>query len=259
MTSKPAANSPGLAPELTIAGPIATITLRRPDLANRLDPEDLDLIRAHIREVNARREVLVLRLCAEGRQFCAGFNIGRMAQGNVGAIFEALTNEMELARPVTIAAINGGLYGGATDLALACDLRIGVDTTQMFVPAARLGLLFYRGGLQRYVSRLGLNVAKKLLLTAATFDAEQMLACGFLDTVVAPESLREEVDRVSEELAGMAPLALLGMKKHLNRIAAGTLDVAEFERDVAQADASHDLREGARAWKEKRKPVFLGE
>jgi enoyl-CoA hydratase len=259
MTSTPAAHSPGFAPELTLAGPIATITLRRPDMANRLDPEDLDTLRGFIRDVNARREVLVLRLCAEGRQFCAGFNIGRMADGNVGASFEALANELEQARPVTIAAINGGVYGGATDLALACDFRIGVDTTQMFVPAARLGLLFYRGGLQRYVSRLGLNVAKKLLLAAATFDAAQMHACGFLDTVVAPAALREETDRLSAELAGMAPLALLGMKKHLNRFAVGTLDAAEFERDVAQADASSDLREGALAWQEKRKPVFRGE
>jgi enoyl-CoA hydratase len=259
MTSKPAAHSPGLAPDLTITGPIATITLRRPDMANRLEPEDLDTVRGFIRDVNARRGVLVLRLCAEGRQFCAGFNIGRVADGNAGASFEALTNEMEQARPVTIAAINGGVYGGATDLALACDFRIGVETTQMFVPAARLGLLFYRGGLQRYVSRLGLNVAKKVLLAAATLDAAQMVACGFLDMVVAPDALREETDRLSDELAGMAPLALLGMKKHLNRIAAGTLDVAEFERDVAQADASYDLREGALAWKEKRTPVFRGE
>jgi enoyl-CoA hydratase/carnithine racemase len=259
MTSKPAAPSSGLAPELTVAGPIATITLRRPDMANRLEPEDLDTLRGFIRDVNTRREVLVLRLCAEGRHFCAGFNIGSVADGNAGASFEGLANELENARPVTIAAINGGVYGGGTDLALACDFRLGVETSQMFVPAARLGLLFYRGGLQRYVSRLGLNVAKKLLLTAATFDAVQMHACGFLDTVVAPEALRDEMERLSGELAGMAPLALLGMKKHLNRIASGTLDEFEFRRDVAQADASQDLLEGALAWKEKRKPLFRGE
>ncbi|WP_233870299.1 enoyl-CoA hydratase/isomerase family protein [Paraburkholderia adhaesiva] len=259
MTSKPSAHSAGLAPELIVAGPVATITLRRPDMANRLEPEDLHRLRAFIHDVNARREVLVLRICAEGPQFCAGFNIGRMADGNVGASFEALTNDLEQARPVTIAAINGGVYGGATDLALACDFRVGVETTQMFVPAARLGLLFYRGGLQRYVSRLGLNVAKKVLLQAATFDAAQMLACGFLDTVVAPSALREETDRLTGDLTGMAPLALLGMKKHLNRMAVGTFDAAEFERDIAEADASDDLREGALAWKEKRKPVFRGE
>jgi enoyl-CoA hydratase len=259
MTSKSATASSGLAPELTVTAPTATITLRRPEMANRLEPEDLATLRGFIGDVNARRDVLVLRLCAEGRHFCAGFNIGSVASGNAGASFEALANELESARPVTIAAINGGVYGGATDLALACDFRVGVETSQMFVPAARLGLLFYRDGLQRYVSRLGLNTAKKLLLAAATFDAAQMQACGFLDAVVAPAALRDEVERLSGELAGMAPLALLGMKKHLNRIASGTLDEDEFWHDMTQADASQDLREGALAWQEKRKPVFRGE
>ena len=259
MTSKSATHSSGFAPELTVASQIATITLRRPEMANRLEPEDLATLRGFIRDVNARRDVLVLRLCAEGRHFCAGFNIGSIGDGDAGASFEALANELERARPVTIAAINGGVYGGATDLALACDFRIGIETSQMFVPAARLGLLFYRDGLQRYVSRLGLNTAKKLLLAAATFDAAQMQACGFLDAVVAPAALRDEVERLSGELAGMAPLALLGMKKHLNRIASGTLDEDEFWHDVTQADASQDLREGALAWQEKRNPVFRGE
>jgi enoyl-CoA hydratase len=258
MTSK-SAHSAGQAPELTVAGKIATITLRRPEMANRLEFEDLATLRGFIHEVNTQRDVLVLRLCAEGKHFCAGFNVGSVADENAGASFEALANELEGARPVTIAAINGGVFGGATDLALACDFRIGVESSQMFVPAARLGLLFYRGGLQRYVSRLGLNMAKKLLLCASTLDAEQMEACGFLDHVVAHATLYDEIDRLSGELAAMAPLALLGMKKHLNRIASGTLDEDEFQRDVKRADASQDLREGSLAWQEKRKPVFRGE
>jgi enoyl-CoA hydratase/carnithine racemase len=258
MTSN-STHSPGLAPELTVAGRIATITLRRPDMANRLEPADLETIRGYIRDVNGQRDVLVLRVAAEGKHFCAGFNIGRIADSGAGARFEALTNELEAARAVTIAAISGGVYGGGTDLALACDFRIGVDTTQMFVPAARLGLLFYRGGLERYVSRLGPNVAKRVLLAAETFDAAQMLAIGYLDRIVARDALQREVDRLSEQLAGMAPLALLGMKKHINEIARGTFDADDFARDVAKADESADLREGALAWKEKRKPVFRGE
>ncbi|HEY1609705.1 MAG TPA: enoyl-CoA hydratase/isomerase family protein [Paraburkholderia sp.] len=261
MTSKPTDSprrAPGLAPELRIAGRIATITLRRPDLANRLEPADLDTLRGFIRDVNGQRDVLVLRITGEGRHFCAGFNIGSV-DGDTGERFEALANQLEDARPVTIAGINGGVYGGGTDLALACDFRIGLDTTQMFVPAARLGLLFYRGGLERYVSRLGPNVAKRVLLAAETFDAAQMQAIGFLDKVVVRDALQGEVDRLSDELAAMAPLALLGMKKHMNRIARGTFDADEFSRDVAKADASSDLREGALAWKEKRKPVFRGE
>ncbi|HEY4296206.1 MAG TPA: enoyl-CoA hydratase/isomerase family protein [Paraburkholderia sp.] len=258
MTSKPV-HSPGLAPELSVAGRIATITLRRPDMANRLDPDDLDTLRGYLRDVNEQRDVLVLRLTAQGPHFCAGFNIGSVTDSEAIARFEALADEMENARPVTIAAIGGGVYGGGSDLALACDFRIGVDTTQMFVPPARLGLVFYRGGLERYVSRLGLNVAKRVLLAVETFDAQQMQAIGYLDRIVARDALQRETDRLSEELAGLAPLALLGMKKHMNRIARGDFEADEFARDVAKADASADLREGALAWKEKRKPVFRGE
>jgi len=259
MTATPSPRSPGLAPELTVTDRIATITLRRPDMANRLEPADLDTLRGFLRDVNERPDVLVLRIKGQGPYFCAGFDIGSLADNGAGARFEALANELEDARPVTIAAINGGVYGGGTDLALACDFRLGVDATQMFVPAARLGLLFYRGGMQRYVSRLGVNVAKKVLLRAATLDADEMLACGFLDTLVPADALHDEVERLSAELAAMAPLALLGMKKHMNRIARAQFDPGDYARDLAKADASHDLQEGTRAWKEKRKPVFRGE
>ncbi|MCY0855200.1 enoyl-CoA hydratase/isomerase family protein [Cupriavidus sp. D39] len=249
----------GQAPELVIDGHVATITLRRPAVANRLELEDLDLLRAHLAAIDARHEVRVLRLGAMGRHFCSGFNIGNVAADDAGARFEALANALEQARPVTIAVLNGGVYGGATDLALACDFRIGVPACEMFVPAARLGLLFYRSGLERYVSRLALPTAKRLLLMADKFNAQEMLACGFLDRLASSaDALEQMVVELSGTLAGMAPLALLGMKKHLNRIAAGRLDADEIARDIAQADASDDLREGALAWQQKRAPRFRG-
>ena len=247
-----------LPPELSIDGRIATIVLRRPAVANRLQPEDLATLVRQIEQVNAAREVLVLRITGTGKYFCSGFDIGSVGQDTSHG-FEALTNAMEHARPVTIAALNGGVYGGATDLALACDFRIGVPGVNMFVPAARLGLLFYRGGMQRYVSRLGLGMAKRILLGCERFDAQAMLASGFLDRLVdQPAALMPSVDAMSQELAGMAPLALLGMKKHLNRIAAGALDAEALARDIAEADASSDLAEGALAWRQKRAPVFQG-
>lgn len=256
MTKAPTEGQP---PSLAIDGPIAVITLRRPEIANRLEPEDLDLMREQIATVNARPEVLVLRIEAQGRHFCGGFNIGKVGGSDAGERFEALANALEAARPVTIAVIQGGLYGGATDLALACDFRLGAQGVDMFVPAARLGLLFYRGGLERYVSRLGLATAKRVLLAVDKLDAAQMLACGFLDRLAAdPHVLQVQAAQLSESLAGMAPLALLGMKKHLNRIAAGTLDPAEIAADIARADASEDLREGSQAWLEKRAPRFHG-
>jgi enoyl-CoA hydratase/carnithine racemase len=253
----------GQAPALHIDGHVATITLRRPDVANRLELSDLDTVSAQVAQVNATPEVLVLRLRGEGRYFCSGFNIGKVgdegAGADAGARFEALAGLIEQARPVTVAQIHGGVYGGATDLALACDFRFGTAAVEMQVPAATLGLLFYRGGLERYVSRLGLQTAKRVMLLGERLKAEQMLECGYLDRLLpTAEALSAQVDEFAGMLAGMAPLALLGMKKHLNRIAAGTLDAAEIARDIAQADASEDLREGALAWQQKRTPVFHG-
>jgi enoyl-CoA hydratase/carnithine racemase len=129
----------------------------------------------------------------------------------------------------------------------------------MFMPAARLGLHFYRRGLERYVSRLGLDQAKRLFLTAEKIDAREMHAIGFLTQLVAPEELPVAADRLTATLAAMAPLAVTGMKKHLNRIARGTLDATELQRDIERTLASHDLQEGRAAWAEKRTPRFTGE
>ncbi|MDC8774216.1 enoyl-CoA hydratase/isomerase family protein [Roseateles albus] len=249
----------GLAPLLQIDGHVARITLRRPRLANRLEIEDLRTLRAQVDQVNRAHEVRVLVLSGEGRYFCSGFNIAAVPGVNAGALFEALADDWEAARPITVAKIQGGLYGGATDLALASDFRLGAAACEMFVPAARLGLHFYQGGLQRYVSRLGLQWAKRVLLAGATLDAKQMLACGFLDQLLAGAA---ELDLASEALVAdllqMAPLALLGMKKHLNAIARGALDEAALQADIAHANLSRDLAEGVAAWQEKRPAHFIG-
>ena len=143
-------------------------------------------------------------------------------------------------------------------MCIACDFRIGVPTVDCFMPAARLGLHYYQGGLERYVSRLGLNAAKRMFLTAEKLDAQTMLDIGFLTEIVPAEQLMTRVDALAQTLAGMAPIPLLGMKKHLNRIAHGNLDVLDLERDELLAQMSEDLKEGGLAWKEKRKPVFRG-
>ena len=247
-------------PLLTVDGPVATIALRRPEVANRLNPGDLRAIRNHIEAVNEMARVLVLRFVSAGKYFCSGYDIGSLAgKSDEGALnFGEVMDVIEAARPVTIAAINGGVYGGATDLCLACDFRIGVPGCDMFMPAARLGLHFYRGGMARYVSRLGLNAAKRLFLTTDRIDAATMLDIGFLTEMVEPEALHARVDQLSTQLAGMAPIALLGMKQHLNALARGTLDADALARDIHRSEISADLREGAAAWKEKRQPVFSG-
>lgn len=251
----------GQAPSLTVEGRVATLTLRRPEVANRLDDNDLGTLYKHLEAIDAQPDILVVRLMAEGRYFCSGYNVDSFAEGHSGprVTFEELADRLEQLRPITIAAINGGLYGGATDLALACDFRIGVAAANLFVPAARLGLHFYRGGMERMVSRLGMNVAKRVLLTCEKMDAEAMLAAGFLTEQVADgAALQQATDTLTQTLASMAPLALLGMKRHLNALGHGGIDGDAFLRDMERAGNSEDLVEGAKAWREKRTPVFQG-
>jgi enoyl-CoA hydratase/carnithine racemase len=245
------------APLLTVNGPVATLTLRRPAQANRLEPDDLAVLCDHIAQVNQQPQVLVLQLRAGGKYFCSGYDISRIGAGRSVA-FDQMVDTVEDARPVTIAALQGGVYGGATDLALACDFRVGVQGMDMFMPAARLGLHFYESGLRRYATRLGLDNAKRLFLTAQKIDAAEMQRIGFLTHLVAPDRLDAEVQALTEACASMAPLALLGMKRHLNAMARGTLDREALHADMRRAYESDDLREGQAAWAAKRAPQFKG-
>lgn len=249
------------APELTIDGPIATIRFRKPRFANRLSPDDLATLRRHIDTVDAQAGVLVLRFKGEGKYFCSGYDISSLAAENAPSsiVFGQTVDRIENARPVTIAAIHGGAYGGGTDLSLACDFRIGSPEANMFMPAAKLGLSFYPGGMSRYITRLGLNQAKRLFLLAEKIEAEEMLQIGFLTELVQADRLQARVDELSGLLAGMAPIALLGIKKQLNRIVRGQIDTQEIESEVLRSEASRDIAEGALAWKEKRPPVFTGD
>lgn len=255
-TSMPT-STPTSTPTLALDGPLATLTLQRPQQANRLEPGDLQALYAHLETVDADPGLRVLLLRASGRHFCSGFDIGRVGAEGVQA-FERLVDRLEAARPVTVAVIQGGVFGGATDLALACDFRLGSRSAELAMPAVRLGLHFYRSGLQRYVSRLGVDVAKRLFLTAERLDAAQMKAIGFLTELVAEEELDARALALAATLVEMAPLPLLGMKKHLNALARGALDAGELARDIERTLASADLQEGMAAFAARRVPRFQG-
>ena len=154
--------------------------------------------------------------------------------------------------------VAGGVYGGATDLALCCDFRIGDTTAQMFMPAARLGLHYYESGMVRYVSRLGVNAAKMLFLTARRIQAEEMFRIGYLTTLCRAGELDAAVDDLVKDLSAMAPLAVAGMKRAINEIARDELDSAAFAERARQCFQSEDIKEGLRAFHEKRAPRFSG-
>ncbi|MGE0717911.1 MAG: enoyl-CoA hydratase/isomerase family protein [Alphaproteobacteria bacterium] len=250
-------------PVLTIAGDRATIRLARPAQHNRLEPGDLRVLLAHLDRVATDRAIRVLVLTGTGRTFCAGYDIGALGRGEVPVgdgdsppQFGHVVDRFEDLGLPTIAALNGGVYGGGTDLALACDFRIGVDTARMFMPAARLGLQYYASGQRRYVERLGLAAAKRLFLTGETLDSAEMLRIGYLDAVVPADRLAERVDALAASLATGAPAAVAGMKRTLNAIARGALDPAAADAAYAASIRSEDAAEGVRAWQEKRPPVF---
>lgn len=248
------------APTLSVDGRIATIALQNPERSNRLSPNDLGTLRELLDRVDAAEDVLVLRFVSRGKYFCSGYDISSLASSDAPSslYFGETMDRIEAARPVTIAAVHGGAYGGGTDLCLACDFRVGSSDANMFMPAARLGLRFYPGGLRRYLSRMGVNHAKRLFLTAEKIRAQEMLDIGFLTELVAPDALQPRVDELSQALAQMAPLALLGIKRDLNDVINGVFDRAANAEGVLRSEASDDIREGALAWKEKRVPNFQG-
>jgi enoyl-CoA hydratase/carnithine racemase len=148
--------------------------------------------------------------------------------------FEAFADRLEHSRLVVVAAINGPVVGGATDIALACDLRVGVHDASMAMPAARFGLPLYAGALHRYVTRLGLNHAKRLVFTAHKIDAKEMLEIGFVSELVSREALLDRALDLASEIAAMPPEPLAAMKRVLNAAALGEAAAAEL-RDGLRA------------------------
>ena len=259
-------------PVLHLDGARATIRLNRPRHLNRLQADDLAALVRLLDQIEADPAIRVLVLTGTGRAFSAGYDLNSVAERAAGAeekqkeaqkeeqsagsAFEAVVNRLEDLGVPTICRLNGGVYGGSTDLALACDFRIGVDTAEMFMPAARLGLHYYKGGIKRYVSRLGVDNAKKLFLTAQKIEAPEMLRIGYLTAMVPAEALDEEVGRLAAILAGNAPVAMRGMKRAINEHARGELDEAAVDQRHRDSMRGAEIKEGIKAFAEKRPPKF---
>jgi enoyl-CoA hydratase/carnithine racemase len=251
------------APLLDIDGARATIRLNRPKHLNRLQPDDLDALLKLFDRIEADPAIRVLVLTGTGRAFSAGYDLGSIAERaanaeeqTAGSAFEIVVNRLEDLAVPTICRINGGVYGGSTDLALACDFRIGVDACEMFMPAARLGLHYYKSGIKRYVSRLGADNAKRLFLSAEKIGAAEMLRIGYLTAMVPAEALDEEVDRLAAILVGNAPVAMRGMKRTINEYARGEMDEEAADRRHRDSMRSAEIKEGIKAFAEKRPPKF---
>jgi enoyl-CoA hydratase/carnithine racemase len=250
---------------LAIDGPRATITLNDPAKHNRLDPSGLSKLRAAIDKAEADPGVRVTVLTGAGEKtFCSGYDLGSIPSGK-GArpvesedSFEKVMDRLEAMRMPTLCALNGSVYGGATDMALACDFRLGVTGMRFFMPAARFGLHYYPSGLRRYTQKVSPSFAKRAFLLSEDFTDEALLRVGYLDWLVDRSEFAARVDQTAAKLAGLAPLSMSNMKRAIEQFAQAEPDIPSIREGIRECQSSDDLREGLAALRERRAPAFKG-
>ena len=229
-------------PVLEMRDDVATLRLRRPAEHNRLDPDDIAEMREHITRLASLAGLRALVITGTGSAtFSSGFTIEAIV-GRLDRSFEDLLDAIENFPHPTLCALNGSVYGGATDLALCCDFRVGVRGSRMFMPAARFGLHYYPGGLRRYVSALGLSQAKRLFLTAQTIDADEMLRIGFLTELVERKELHAKVAQYIDAIRACESGAVASMKAQLAAIDRGEKSAARSRKDYEKSLRSEELR-----------------
>ena len=229
-------------PSLTVADGVATLRFERPGEHNRIDPDDIAVLRDHLRRIAALPAVrTVLFRGAGDRTFSSGFTLGAIRE-RLDRSFEDLLDTIEQFALPTIAVLHGGVYGGATDLALCCDWRIGVRGTRMFMPAARFGLHYYPGGLRRAVRALGVAQAKRIFLTGQTLRAEEMLRIGFLTELVPRGRLEKTLADTVAAIAQCEPAVVQSMKRQLRAIAEGDRAAAEARTEYETSLRSRTLK-----------------
>ena len=251
-------------PLFQVAQGVASIRLRRPSQRNSLHDADLHALLDMFARIEADPSVRVVVLSADTAEqkrpvFCAGYHVGGFDSGQHNPrLFEKIPDAVEALRPITICALSGSVYGGATDLVLACDLRVALAGSELRMPACALGLHYYPSGMQRYVSRLGLNGAKRAFLTAKALPVEQLQTLGLFEQVADATAFDAAVSALVNDVTALAPLAAQATKRSLNEIAAGSFDEARRREREALTLSSADFAEGRAAMAGKRKPCFLG-
>lgn len=249
-------------PLLHVAHGVASIRLRRPSQRNSLHDADLRSLLDCFARIDADPSVRAVVLAADtgGHArpvFCAGYYVGGFDDGQHDPrLFETVADALESLRPVTVCALNGSAYGGATDLVLACDLRIALAGSTMRMPACALGLHYYPNGLRRYVSGLGLNAAKHAFLTGKALAVESLHSLGVFEQVVDAAGFEGAVAQLVQTITDLAPLAAQATKRSLNEIAAHRFDAARLREREALTLDSVDFAEGRAAMRARRKPRF---
>jgi enoyl-CoA hydratase/carnithine racemase len=255
---------------------VVRLTISNPAKRNALDHPILDAISSTLSEMSGiggspstARCVVVTG--AHG-MFSAGYDIGEIpdeefeerAERLVAHPFTQAIDALEAFPYPTLAALPGHTIGGGLELALACDLRVAQAGIKLGMPPAKLGLVYSHTGLRRFIDAIGAARTRELFLLGSYVDAPRALAWGLVNRVAPAEELEATALELAGELAGNAPLSQTGNKRVIAALlsAEGELpaDVEEELIELRRASfASRDMREGMRAFAERRPPRWRGE
>jgi enoyl-CoA hydratase/carnithine racemase len=247
---------------------VVRLTISNQEKRNALDHPILDAITATLTELAdpKGRARCVVVTGAHG-MFSAGYDIGEIpdaefeeqAEQLVAYPFTEAIDALEAFPWPTVAALPGHTIGGGLELALACDLRVAKDGIKLGMPPAKLGLVYSHTGLRRFIDAIGAARTRELFLLARYVDAKTALSWGLVNRVASEVDLEQQTLELAGELAGNAPLSQLGNKRVIAALlsAEGELD-EDVERELIElrrdSFASEDIREGMRAFAEKRAP-----
>lgn len=253
---------------LEIADRIATVTINRPDKLNALNATviaELDRAFQHLATADTVRAIV---LTGAGRAFVAGADIAEIAEAadapagleSLSALGSKVFTRIERMNKPVIAAINGFALGGGLELALACHVRFASSTAKFGFPEVKLGLIPGYGGTQRLPRLIGLGRAYQMILTGAMVDAEQAASMGLVNAVYPLEALGDVVRSIGKEMAQQGPLALAHAIQVMGAGSGLTVDegLALESRHFGELGRTADMREGTRAFLEKRAPNFSG-
>lgn len=250
-----------------VDGSTAIVTIDRPDKLNALDADVLDELGDAVTEAFVDDEVRAIILTGAGeKSFVAGADIEMLAGQDVlkgrenSLLGQDVFDTIEDGPKPVIAAVNGYALGGGCELALACDFRFASTNAIFGLPEVGLGIIPGYGGTQRLPRLIGVGRALELILTAGKIDAQEALRIGLVNRVCEPQDLLEEAKRAAAKIAKQGPIAIEFGKQAVRRGMLMSLkDGLELEADLfGMISSTADMKEGMKAFLEKRKPQFRG-
>jgi enoyl-CoA hydratase/carnithine racemase len=259
---------------------VLRLTISNPAKRNALDHPILDAITATLTELatvdvtggESEPQARCVIITGAHGMFSAGYDIGEIpdeefeerAERLVAHPFTEAIDALEAFPYPTLAVLPGHTIGGGLELALACDLRLAQAEIKLGMPPAKLGLVYSHTGLRRFIDAIGAARTRELFLLGRYIDAPTALAWGLVNRLAPTAELEATALELAAELAGNAPLSQLGNKRVIAELlgAEGEL-LAEVEEQLIElrraSFASQDMREGMKAFAEKRPPRWCGE